>query len=161
MARTINLARFIRKMSSLVPDIEEYVLKGLRNAAIRLQEYVVEELERVDAVDTGELKGSIYTKIEGIGVTTGCSAPHASFVEFGTRPHFPPVDPIFQWVLSKGLTDDPTEAESIAFAIVKRIGRYGTRPRFFMQKALNRFEKDKVIEQEIRKELEILERKRS
>lgn len=50
---------------------------------------------------------------------------YAMPVEMGTRPHFPPLEPLINWVEAKlGLVGD--EAEGAARGIQRKIGRFGT-----------------------------------
>lgn len=92
-------------------------------------------------VDTGTLRRSI--RIGGVGLTRtvtagGRDGPYAVFVEFGTRAHFPPLDPLVNWVrrnrvkLGLGGQLDMAKIRSVAFAIARAIGRRGTPPRPFM-----------------------------
>lgn len=81
----------------------------------------------IDAHDTGELYDSGFAEpAGGTSVVAGFSAKHAPYIEFGTRPHFPPVAPIMAWCQRKGL---PVSA---AYGIVRKIGKFGTpeRPYF-------------------------------
>lgn len=55
------------------------------------------------------------------------TAPHAPFVEYGTRPHFPPAyenSPLALWAESKGM--EP-------FAVAKSISRRGTKAHPFIE----------------------------
>jgi hypothetical protein len=60
-------------------------------------------------------------------------------MEFGARPFFPPVDPIAEWVMRKGISNDASEAKGIAFAIAKKFSKQGIKPRFFTKKAIAKF----------------------
>src|SRR5262245_29707145 len=62
-------------------------------------------IRAIDAYDTGELYGSIDYRAarNGLDYVVGSSAEHAPYVEFGTAPHFPPVDAIKAWCVRKGL----------------------------------------------------------
>ena len=56
-------------------------------------------------------------------------------VELGTRPHYPPIDPLIDWVEAKlGLAGE--EAESAARGIQRNIGRRGSVGRFMARDAL-------------------------
>ena len=56
----------------------------------------------------------------------GTPAKYAESVEFGTRPHWPPQDPILYWVQHKlGITGP--EAVAVAFLIARKISRKGTK----------------------------------
>lgn len=87
----------------------------------------------VGAGGAAGLAGSVNTRVD---VTGGAvigwvesSSPHAPHVEFGTRPHTPPVQPLIDWALAKlpGV-DSEEEARSAAFAIRSKISKVGTKP---------------------------------
>lgn len=77
----------------------------------------------------GGLAGSISFDVSrtGAGAVAEIGTPleYAEYVEYGTKPHTPPVQPIQDWVEVKlGLSGDA--ARGAAFAIAKAIGRRGT-----------------------------------
>jgi len=50
---------------------------------------------------------------------------HGLPVELGTRPHWPPIEPIADWVVAK-LGVPRAEAGSVAFLVARKISRKGT-----------------------------------
>ncbi len=48
--------------------------------------------------DTGILKSSIRAMATEDGARILLDAPHAAIVELGSRPHFPPLQPLIDWV---------------------------------------------------------------
>ncbi len=63
------------------------------------------------------------------------NAIHAVFIEFGTEPHFPPVDKIEAWARRKlGLS--PKEVRKAAWAIASSMSRHGTDPQPFLRPAV-------------------------
>ena len=64
-----------------------------------------------------------------IGVV-GTSLNYAQAVEFGTKPHFPPVEALEAWV-EKRLGAKGKEIRSIAFLVARKIAAHGT-PAFGM-----------------------------
>jgi hypothetical protein len=81
--------------------------------------------DRVPVGTTSFLKGSLkmHPAVDNVDNITGYwgsfDIKYAPFVEFGTRPHWPPVDAI-----AKSMKVD----RSTAFLIARAISRYGTRP---------------------------------
>lgn len=61
-----------------------------------------------------------------IGVV-GNPTPYAEYVEIGTRPHFPPVAALQDWV-EKVLGLSGEDAQSAAFLIARKISKVGTKP---------------------------------
>jgi len=56
------------------------------------------------------------------------------YVEFGTRPHFPPLEPIKDW--ARRVIGD----EGVAFPIARKISREGTEAQPFLRPALDEFQ---------------------
>jgi HK97 gp10 family phage protein len=74
--------------------------------------------------DTGGLRKSIQARVgRGLSITVEALAPHAPFVEFGTRPHMPPVSSLAGWALRKGLNP---------WAVAMSIARRGTKAQPFL-----------------------------
>lgn len=68
--------------------------------------------------------------VEGRVAATGPAMTYVDPVEFGSRPHWPPVEPIRFWVLRKlGVPVD--EVPGVAFLVSRKISRVGT-PAFHM-----------------------------
>jgi len=66
--------------------------------------------------------------------------PYAAFMEFGTRPHWPPPEPIQDWVRRTpwrfGIRgSDERAIRSIGFVVSRAIARRGLAPRRYMQRA--------------------------
>jgi len=74
--------------------------------------------------------------LEGKSWEVGYTALHSQFVEFGTRPHRPPFDPIHKWVQGK-LGIKGKEGQKIAWAIVNTIEQCGTKANPFFRPAID------------------------
>ncbi len=93
-------------------------------------------------VDTGILRRSISTRLIKTGnksiVEIGTNLEYAIMVEFGSSPHFPPIDALEPWVkrvLLNGVEAYEGEAKDVAFAVAKSISKWGTQARPFLQPA--------------------------
>lgn len=152
MARQLRFSEFARFIRGLDQRLEGAVIRGLRSAAARGVSEVVDSIEKVKAVDSGGLRQSVrYERVDDGGDII-VDAPHAAFVERGTRPHWPPEDPIRLWVARKlGITDDE-ENQRVAFLVRAKIAREGTPPRKFMKRKLRRLKK--IAMEEVLAELE-------
>ncbi|MBE0627980.1 MAG: hypothetical protein IH603_00010 [Burkholderia vietnamiensis] len=78
----------------------------------------------------GGLKGSIFSE-ERIGPENvigivGTPLSYAIPVELGTKPHFPPIEPLEDWVRAKLGVREDHEVHSAAFLIARAIARRGT-----------------------------------
>lgn len=155
--RTVTLDQFAGIVRALPGELEQAVIRGLRSAAQRGVGIVVQEIDSAQpypAVDRGELRQSVAATDIDRGARIHVDAPHAIYIELGTRPHWPPIAPLAEWALRKGIADDQDEAEEIAFAIAKQISVEGTIPRFFMKKAMQKLEL--IIPGEVQRELEAI-----
>ena len=70
-------------------------------------------------VDTGRLRASLTHEVLAESASAGTNVVYAPFVEFGTRPHFPPLGAIAGWAGHHGMS-----AGALAWAIAK----HGTKP---------------------------------
>lgn len=84
-----------------------------------------------DAIVTGDLYNSIEARPSpsGLQVSVGTTSPYGPWVEFGTRPHWPPVDAIRAWCRLRGIN------EKAAFPIAKKISERGTPEQPFLYPA--------------------------
>jgi hypothetical protein len=96
------------------------------------------EAKRECPVNEGELRASItHQKADSddaIVGQIGTPLAYAAAVEFGTKPHFPPLEAIQRWVHLKGLAASESEEKSIAFAIARKIAARGTVGKFYLTK---------------------------
>src|SRR5262245_4832010 len=97
-------------------------------------------VKQLDAFDTGDLHNSLDMSVspKRLFVSVYSSEPYAPYIEFGTRPHFPPLEPIREWCRHKGIP------ESAAFPIAKKIAEIGTPERPFLYPAYKQGSRDHV-----------------
>ncbi len=117
----------LARLWEAAPDItREELSRTMTEAGLLLKREVKERTP----VATGTLRKSITSRqrvLAGnvIGVV-GSPLNYAVSVELGTRPHFPPVAPLKDWVKQK--LDLPSkQAGAVAHAIVRTIGMRGTK----------------------------------
>ena len=154
--RKISLSRFARRVAKLDDQMRDAVIAALRKSALQLDRRVLEEIDRAKphpAVDRGELRNSRSVRDTPLGAFVSVDAPHAGIIENGTRPFFPPLEPIKEWVLRKQIANTDEEAARIARLIVQKIGRDGIEPRCYFAKAWKRFVRYGVVTRELRVEL--------
>lgn len=139
----VSLDDFPRILDGLPEKFTNAAILGLRSAALRLEGFAVEEITSAEprpAVATGELSRSVVTTNVDDGAIVRIDAPYAAAMEEGTRPHFPPLQPLEDWVVVKGIARDPASVKRIAYAIALKIARDGIAPRHFFAKAVRRVE---------------------
>ncbi|MDA8107566.1 MAG: hypothetical protein M0015_02925 [Betaproteobacteria bacterium] len=109
------------------PDIARAELAAAMTEADSLLE---REVKEATPTAHGLLRGSIFG-VEEVSATqvlgvVGTAMQHAIPVELGSKPHFPPIEPLIDWVRVKlGITGDK-EAKGVAFAIARTIASRGT-----------------------------------
>jgi len=156
VATKITLEQLSRRVKLLPQQMTKAVVRGLQASGQRLQVMVVEEIQGADpypAVNMGDLLRSVHTDFVHDGAEVIVDAPHAAHMEYGTRPHFPPVAPLKEWVMQKGISGDEEEAWGIALAIARNMAIWGIEPRNYMANAMARLEQDDVISQEVAREM--------
>lgn len=143
-------------------------LDALRDAMVQAPDIVVEELaigvtagsllaereirERTPTSGAGTLRdsiGALPVQFTGSAVTGGVGTPlaYAPPVEFGSRPHTPPIEPLKDWVRRK-LGKPPEETEEIARKITWKIRAHGTKGAYMFSEGFA------FVEAQIREELE-------
>lgn len=114
-----EIANNILLLKTLAPDA---LAEANRLTADEMIEFAQENLRQHDAIVTGDLYNSLRTREnqKGLVVALGSVSPYAPFVEYGTRPHFPPPDAIRAWCRMRGIPD------SAVYPICLKIAKYGT-----------------------------------
>lgn len=82
-------------------------------------------------VDTGRLRGSIVSAFEPDTATIAPSVSYGVYVEFGARPHWPPMAALQPWARRHGFPPGSPGA----FLVARAIARHGTRPQPYMRPA--------------------------
>ena len=152
--KTLTLTQFQRRLISLDEDLEQATIRGLRSSALRMVELTMAEISGSDphpAVDRGELRNSVEYTREDDGGSVEVTAPHAAIIEEGTRPFWPPAEPLIRWMVRKGLAENEDEAEEEVWAIQAAIAQRGIEPRRYFATAFDRVQP--IIAGEISREL--------
>ena len=113
------------------PEITRRELTAAATEGSLLLEREVKEATPVGIGGGGGLRGSIAAQApvvlgdQVIGVV-GTALAYAVPVELGTKPHFPPVQPLKDWVRLKLDIQDEEEIEDVAWRIARKIAVRGT-----------------------------------
>lgn len=116
--------------------VQQEMVAAAEESSMLLQREVVERTPQGASAGSG-LSGSILaqpvTFFEGDVVSlVGTSLNYAMPVELGTKPHFPPLQPLTEWAqVVLGL--DGEEAEAAALAIARKISHHGTEGKFMFR----------------------------
>lgn len=126
-ARTIEVKvtgqdKIKANLAYLRANFPDWLAEANRETADQIRDEAKNNVKQLDAFDTGALFNSIEVgeSPQGMRVAVYSTAKHAPFIEFGTAPHFPPIDKIRAWCARKGIP------ESAAFPIARAISERGT-----------------------------------
>ena len=119
-------------------NINEEINKKVEFALEGLGIDAVEKLQETAPRATGHLKDHIDFNVEGYELTISMPE-YAKYLEYGTPPHFPPVDAIKEWCIAKGINP------KAAYAIAVVISRNGTRPQPWIRPYFNNHLKKDLI----------------
>lgn len=151
-----------------VEDFQRAMREGINQGLAQIADDIVEAAKPIisrDAIDRGDLLKSGETRrVDDSTWQAAWTAEHAPYVEYGSRPHWPPPGPIREWVKrnmrvetpagprgpqqgralikprSKRGTRDPREAEidRMTYLIQRKIAMKGTEPVRFATRAARR-----------------------
>src|SRR5262245_41824789 len=109
--------KLVRNCRMLREKFPEWLYEANQAKADEIFNEARRNLKQSDTYATGELYDSIITEVtaRGLAIYVGSTSHYAPYVEFGTRPHFPPLDAIRRWCNLRGIP------ESAAFPIAKKI----------------------------------------
>ena len=117
-------------------------LINLNNVMATLEEYAIavrnqyqDNLINDDKIASGNLLNSVDYRIEQNGMVYEVKLKlqdYWKYVEYGTKPHLPPVNKILEWVMVKPVLPRPNDdgklptPTQLAWAIAKKIEKKGT-----------------------------------
>lgn len=122
-----GLIELQRKAEQMVNDLHGApILDAMRDSVLVIQR----DARKNAPVDTGRLRASITPEVhtfnDEVQGVVGSNIEYAPYMEFGTRPHWPPISAIQVWADRHGIS---------AFLIARAIARRGTKPRRYLQRA--------------------------
>lgn len=147
-------------------SMREAMLQAMEREGQRLRSRVMARLEQNGQVATSNLRNSVSVTVAGAAsgfnrgtgnefyeVRVGPSMRYAAAVEFGSRPHWVPLDALLEWVRLKRISGSYAKPKKrggrgrrlggkerkfredlvVASAIQRKIGFHGTRPHPFLE----------------------------
>ena len=122
------------------------VRKVLTEYKTKFEELIKTKIQEKDKIASGNLLASISTKIEVDGSVYTVilnSLNYLKYLETGTKPHWPPTEPILRWVKDKRLptrelTGDkslPTEKQ-LTYLVCRKIAKEGTEPNYIIAETI-------------------------
>lgn len=133
-------AKEITDLLKRVPKEKEAEIKAeVGDVALKMQARAKAYLRTAPAMDTGNLATSILAEFspKKIEAEIGPTAKYGPYVEFGTKPHFPPMEALEAWARHHGFES--------AWPICKAIAERGLRARPYLTPAYDDFEGELVI----------------
>jgi hypothetical protein len=124
---SIRLEDLSRELSSLAEKAPALARQGLIKAAYRSEKHTVRVTDKKGVVDRGLFRRSWIVEEESDGATLANTAPYAAPIEEGSRPHWPPLQPLIEWVL-RNLMGDIAGARSSG-VLIERASRLTKRGR--------------------------------
>lgn len=117
-----------------VSEIDESIQEEIKDYLIRVASDLVNNAKEEAPVSSGRLRQSIQIQEQGENeILVGTNLEYAPYIEFGTEPHYPPIEPLKKWVRRKLNVE-----EDVAYAVQQKIGQEGTEPNPFMDRAIER-----------------------
>ena len=135
----IREAAALAKAFDQAPEIVSKELTAATWESELLLEREIKELTPVGIGAGGGLKGSISAReprilADNVIGEVGTAMAHAVPVELGTKPHFPPIQPLADWAEHKlGLSHN--EARSVGYLIARKIAVKGTQGAHMFERA--------------------------
>lgn len=139
-------------------------LINLNNVMATLEEYAKEvrnqyqdNLIKDNKIATGDLLNSVEYQIVQNGMTYEVQLKlqdYWKYVEYGTKPHFPPMDKILEWIMVKPVIPKPNDngdlpsPKQLAYLIARKISIKGTDGTEDLEEALmdiNQKYKEKLV----------------
>lgn len=136
--RGINLdtalaQRYARALSQAPQIATEELGLGLEECGLLYVREIQDAAMRPDFKFSGTFAHSIGMQREDASlepqVKVFSPLNYAAPVELGTKPHFPPLEPLKDWVRVKFALHTDEQVESAARAVQRKIGFHGTKPK--------------------------------
>src|SRR3954471_3862185 len=99
-----DVRRNIQAVNAAFPD---WLAEANSDTAEEIAAFARRNIKDIDAYATGKMSGGIEVRHSpgGLVFAVGCTMEYAPYVEFGTRPHFPPVEAIREWCRVRGIPE--------------------------------------------------------
>jgi len=136
-----NIRRSLIRAQGLTKEAVAQVIHDAGEEILQLAQINLHRM-KPPGIDTSALVQSLKVQHAQISAVVFSDLKYAPYVEFGTRPHYPPIAPILEWVKRK-LHVPEKRAYGVARAVVKKIGKRGTPRRPYLSNAF------KVVERRV------------
>ena len=125
----------IKALDRMEQEVMLELTRAMQKACMVVETAAKHNITANGTTNLGQLVNSIWWEVALLsnGIIGGwvlVGAKYGGYVEFGTKPHMPPVEPLKQWAKRK-LKD-----ESLGYAVALKIKREGTQPKPYLYPAL-------------------------
>jgi len=121
-----GMAEFLAALRRFPQATRRGAARGMKRGMLRVQRAARENAP----VDRGGLRQSIAEVVRGIGVLVrgivGSAKHYAPYMEFGTKPYWPPIKALEVWARRHGTS---------AFLVARAIATHGIKARRFLRRA--------------------------
>lgn len=125
----VDLQGFV-ELDAAFARAPEIVRAEMLAALTESDQLLEREVKELTPTATGASRASIFSREqllpEGALGVVGSSQPHLVFVELGTQPHMPPIQPLEDWVRVKFGYTSEKQIHGAALAIARKIAARGT-----------------------------------
>lgn len=130
--------RQIQAQLARAPDVvRDELVAAMTEADLLLEREVKERTPKAHGLLRESIIGTEHVGALGVEGVVGSPLIYAAPVELGTKPHFPPVDALVDWVKTQLHITDEREARGVAFLVGRKIARSGTKGAFMFQKSFD------------------------
>lgn len=130
-----GLGQLQRALEQAPAQATRALLTAMTRAVLLLQREVMDSLPSHSGLTRASVGADAFVQGAGVLGVVGSSQPVAAFLEFGTRPHMPPVQALEGWVRDK-LGLNGADARRVAFLVARKIARKGAPALKLFEKAL-------------------------
>jgi hypothetical protein len=135
-----ELTQLREQMQAAPRVVEEELLRAVTEADLLIER----EVQDAWPVASGVSRASMthVERVNGLHVEgfVGSSLNYVMPVDLGTRPHFPPVEALIDWVRTKLNIQNEKVARGVAFLVARKIARTGTKGAHAFESVLPRLE---------------------
>ena len=133
-----------KDIEKLLKNAPEQLKNKIKTEVNEVSENIANDARRLCTVGvSGELRRSIRVKHEGDDTLVGTDIKYAPYVEYGTKPHWTSAKNLIDWAMYKLKAGSGKKGEqkalSVAYAIVNKIAKEGTKPHPFLTPAIDKW----------------------
>lgn len=126
-----GLNEFIKSAGEFTGELENKLSNVMKSATGKIKSVVKSNLSSRGINTTYKLSEGISSKSSTYEGIVWSQEKYGVFVEYGTRPHFPPVAPLERWAQIK------LGRSGLGYPIARKISRVGTKAQPFFHSAVD------------------------